>query len=163
MGKPKRNRYPSFVGLSPSSAISSKAKRANRATNTLPEIELCAVLRREGLRFRTHSASVPGRPDLVFSSAKLAVFCDGDFWHGRNWRKLKLLLQRRANAEYWVEKIAANRRRDTRVTRELEQAGWRVLRFWESEIRCDPQLATCLIKDELARISATMTHHSTRS
>jgi DNA mismatch endonuclease (patch repair protein) len=82
---------------------------------------------------------LPGRPDIVFSRARVVVFCDGDFWHGRNWRRLKEQLERRANAAYWIPKIAANRARDIRNHRELRRAGWTVLKVWESEVRRSPQ------------------------
>lgn len=135
MTRQRQIRYPSFSGLSAASPATSKAKKANRATGTAPELELLAALRRLGLRFRIHHPAVVGRPDVVFYRTKIAVFCDGDFWHGRHWKRLRPLLERRANAEYWVAKIAANRRRDVQITRELRQSGWNVLRFWEGDVR----------------------------
>ena len=133
--KSRTRRYPTFAGLRPTSPASSRAKQANASKNTIVEMELCAALRQLGLRFETHCESMPGRPDIVFPTARVAVFCDGDFWHGRNWRKQKPLLQRRANSTYWVAKITANRRRDREVTRFLTQEGWCVLRLWEGDVR----------------------------
>ncbi len=88
---------------------------------------------------------------MVFPMAKVAVFCDGDFWHGRNWKKLKPLLKRRANSVYWVAKIAANRRRDTEITRTLMSSGWCVVRVWESDVRADASRAAARIAQLLAR------------
>jgi DNA mismatch endonuclease (patch repair protein) len=147
----KTNRYPSFSGLRPSSRASSNAKRANRSTDTKPELALRQALRALGVRFRRHSKTVPGNPDLVFRSARVAVFCDGDFWHGRHWSKLKPLLRRRANADYWVAKIAANRRRDAIITRTLTESGWQVLRFWEGDVRRNASLVAARIQHELRR------------
>jgi DNA mismatch endonuclease (patch repair protein) len=140
---------PSFVGLRPASEASSRAMRSNRARNTRPEILLRKALRPYAFHYRLHDAALPGRPDLVFSSRRLAVFCDGDFWHGRHWARLRDQLTRRANADYWIAKIAANRDRDILQRRALERAGWVVLRVWESAIRRKPeavafQIATAL-------------------
>lgn len=69
----------------------------------------------------------------------MVVFCDGDFWHGKNWEERRKKLERGANASYWVAKIQRNRDRDKKNTEELEQQGWKVLRYWESEIHQDTQ------------------------
>jgi DNA mismatch endonuclease (patch repair protein) len=69
----------------------------------------------------------------------VAVFCDGDFWHGREWERLKEELARRHNATYWLEKIGRNRERDVETTAMLELQGWLVVRIWESEIRKNPR------------------------
>ena len=67
----------------------------------------------------------------------MVVFCDGDFWHGRNWGRLREKLSKGSNAGYWVTKIAANRERDHRVTQELLYLGWDVVRVWEKDILND--------------------------
>jgi len=82
-------RTPSFNGLSPASPTASLAKRRNCRRDTLHEVILRRELWRAGLRFRKNVESMPGKPDIVFPSAKLIVFCDGDFWHGRNWPAVK--------------------------------------------------------------------------
>jgi DNA mismatch endonuclease (patch repair protein) len=73
----------------------------------------------------------------VFIGARIAVFCDGDFWHGKNWPARRTKLARGANSAYWLAKIAANMARDRATNAGLVAAGWRVLRFWESDIRRD--------------------------
>jgi len=92
-----------------------------------------------GLRFRKNLAALPGKPDIVFTKARLAIFCDGDFWHGRNWRELSSHLRGGFNAGYWHRKIRANILRDRSTTRLLEHMCWRVVRLWESDIKADPE------------------------
>lgn len=96
---------------------------------------------RRGFRFRVHVSRLPGTPDIVFSKARLCVFVDGDFWHGRDWDSLKPRLEQRANSKYWVAKILANRDRDVRQTEALQAAGWSVVRVWEREILSDLEAA----------------------
>lgn len=78
---------------------------------------------------------------MVLVQHRIAVFCDGDFWHGRNWTARKSKLGAGWNAEYWVTKIERNRQRDREVTRNLTRAGWRVVRVWEGDLRSDPERA----------------------
>lgn len=137
---------PSFKGLTPSSAASSRAKRANRARDTSPELALRRALWGLGVRYRIHATDLPGRPDIVLRKARVAVFCDGDFWHGRGWRALRLALQRRANASYWIAKIKSNRLRDARSRRALRRLGWHVIALWETDIKRDPEQAARVIK-----------------
>lgn len=114
--------------------------RRVRGAGTQPEREFAKSLRKTGLRFRTHDARLPGKPDFVFPSKRLAVFVDGDFWHGHQWRERKhqsidAQLARVRNRKYWLRKISRNFMRDFRTTASLLDSGWRVLRIWESTIR----------------------------
>jgi DNA mismatch endonuclease (patch repair protein) len=133
-----RTRVPRYSRFEPASAASSRAMRGNRATDTRPETVLRRVLWTMGARYRKNVIDLPGKPDLVFARARLVVFCDGDFWHGRDWGSLQRRLQSRANAAYWVKKIQANRERDRRTTARLRRAGWRVMRVWEGEVLKNP-------------------------
>lgn len=139
------SKAPSFKGLKPASGASSYAKRHNKRRDTKHEILLRRELQRIGLRFRKNVETLPGKPDFVFTRAKLAVFCDGDFWHGRDWRSLKKKLNEGTNAEYWVAKIAANIKRDKRNTALLKKAGWSVIRVWETDIKENPLTTARLI------------------
>jgi DNA mismatch endonuclease, patch repair protein len=130
---------PSFKGLKPASEASSRAKRMNRSSDTTPERALRSQLWQHGLRYRKNVRSLPGKPDIVFSGIRLAVFCDGDFWHGREWRTLRTKLRSGTNASYWLQKIKANRLRDQRTNRALSADGWTVVRIWESEIKKAPE------------------------
>lgn len=120
--------------------------QANRARDTTPELALRRALLKLGLRFGTHATDLPGRPDIVLRRARVAVFCDGDFWHGREWPALRRALQRRANASYWIAKIRANRLRDKRTRRALRRMGWHVVSVWESEVTRDPHRAALSVK-----------------
>src|SRR5260370_22748439 len=83
---------PSFKGLHPASPVSSLCKRHNRRCNTEHEVVLRNVLWKMGVRYRKNDATLPGRPDLVMVRARVVVFCDGDFWHGRDWELRKARL-----------------------------------------------------------------------
>jgi DNA mismatch endonuclease (patch repair protein) len=141
MAEESRNsrKAPSFEGLKPSSRAASEAKRANRKKDSRHELILRRVLWRLGLRYRKYVSKLPGNPDLVFYRARVVIFCDGDYWHGRNWDQLRTALERRHNAEYWIAKIERNRERDQEHTARLTAEGWLVLRFWETDILRDPQ------------------------
>jgi len=132
---------PSFKGRRPASARASAAARgASRKTDTRCEVKLRSLLWRAGARFRKDVPSLPGRPDIVFPRARLIVFCDGDFWHGKDWPSRRKKLARGVNASYWVGKIEANRARDRRQTAQLQDSGWTVLRVWESAIQAAPKM-----------------------
>ena len=90
-------------------------------------------LHRAGYRFRKHVTDLPGRPDIVFSREKLAVFVDGDFWHGWHFS-----LWKDAVSPFWQQKIEGNRSRDRRNFAALRRQGWRVIRVWGHEIIRDP-------------------------
>jgi DNA mismatch endonuclease, patch repair protein len=126
-----------FKGFRPSSERAQRAMTGNRAVDTRPELVLRGQLWRLGLRFRKNVARLPGTPDIVFPRHKVAVFCDGDFWHGKDWAKRRRKLQRGSNRQYWIGKIRSNIDRDARVSAELKRSGWHVVRFWESDIRQD--------------------------
>lgn len=126
---------PSYIGLKPASKHASAAARgSSKKQDTKPEVLLRKALWRAGLRYRKNVASLPGNPDLVFPKAKIVIFCDGDFWHGRNWEARKSRLQRGTNASYWVKKIERNMMRDAELNRKLTESGWVVVRFWETDI-----------------------------
>jgi len=105
-----------------------------------------------GFRFRIDVASLIGRPDIVFPRQRVVVFCDGDFWHGRDLAARVAKLRIGHNASYWVAKIKANVERDRKRTAELTANGWRVLRFWESDIARSPHGVAQKIAARLRRI-----------
>src|SRR6185369_12169152 len=141
---------PRYQGLAPASpAASQRARASSKKSGTRCEVALAAALRRLRLSPALCVADLPGRPDLVFSRRRLAVFCDGDFWHGRNLARRLERLAAGHNAGYWVEKIRANVARDRRNRRQLRAAGWTVLRFWETDILRDPALIAARIARSL--------------
>lgn len=96
-------------------------------------------LRRRGLRFRKNVGTLPGKPDIVLIDAKVAVFIDGDFWHGYRFPTWEKTLNK-----FWRDKIRKNRERDRRNFAELRRKGWRVIRLWQHSIRSD--LTSCIRK-----------------
>lgn len=133
---------PSYRGLLPASASASRiASASSTKRDTKPELLLRRALWASGLRYRVDVGSLPGRPDVVVASARLVVFCDGDFWHGRDLERRLAKLAAGHNALYWVLKIKTNVDRDRRAERMLVDSGWRFLRLWESDVRANPKLA----------------------
>jgi DNA mismatch endonuclease, patch repair protein len=129
---------PSYKGLRPASSRATKAARgSSRKQDTRCEVTLRRALWAAGCRYRKHVAKLPGRPDVVFPGARLCVFCDGDFWHGRDWESRQRKLRLGSNSDYWLAKIHRNIERDRQNTQRLQEMGWTVLRFWESEIQSD--------------------------
>ena len=106
-----------------------------RGKNTSPELKLRKMLWESGLRgYRVHY-KLPGKPDIVFTRKKVVVFVDGCFWH-----KCPVCFRPpETNAEFWNEKLQKNVERDLKVTKELEDFGWTVLRFWEHEVKKTPE------------------------
>jgi DNA mismatch endonuclease, patch repair protein len=98
--------------------------------NISTEVRFVRLLRRHKIAGWRRRQRLPGRPDFVFASSKLAIFIDGDFWHG-NPKGFRLP---KSNRAYWKKKISGNRQRDRAVTRQLRRMGWRVLRIWESSL-----------------------------
>lgn len=138
---------------SPAKADSYRMSRV-RSKDTGIELTLRRALWAEGLRYRKHYRRAPGTPDIAFPGARVAVFCDSSFWHGRDLEKRKPRLK--VNRSYWIAKIERNMARDRRIDDELRELGWRVLRFWDTEI----MKAT----DEcVAAVRAALEDHSERS
>jgi DNA mismatch endonuclease (patch repair protein) len=77
---------------------------------------------------------LPGKPDIVLTKYKIAIFCDSEFFHGKNWEVLKPRLEKGNNPDFWVSKISRNRKRDDEVNKKLLYEGWTVIRFWGNEI-----------------------------
>lgn len=111
-----------------------------RSKDTTPEVALRKALWAAGLRYRKHYKKAPGSPDIAIVHAKVAVFCDGIFWHGRNWEDRKKRIK--SNRDYWIPKIERNMARDRKANKELAEGGWFVIRFWETDIKDD--LAGCV-------------------
>jgi DNA (cytosine-5)-methyltransferase 1 len=113
-----------------------------KSSGTTPEKHLRRALRRASLRFRSSASKLPGKPDFILPARRLAVFVDGDFWHGRQWqvRKHASLEDQFANSpsrQYWLAKIRRNVARDLTQTAALLDRGWKVARFWETDVNRD--------------------------
>jgi DNA mismatch endonuclease (patch repair protein) len=139
--------------------VTHKIMSAIHSKNTKPEIMLRKELWKRGLRFRVNYKELKGKPDIVFTRAKLAVFCDGDFWHGHNWAirgfgSLEEELKR--YNEFWANKIIKNVERDEQVNIELRNLGWFVLRFWESAIKRDVVFCSDLVEEKYRTLLNTL-------
>ena len=120
--------------------VTHKIMSAVKSKNTRPELALRHALWARGLRYRVNMKSLQGKPDMVFTRARIVVFCDGDFWHGHNWavRGLSSLDEELERyTQFWRDKILGNSRRDKENTFRLEADGWTVIRIWESDIKAD--------------------------
>lgn len=106
-----------------------------KGKNTSIELCLRKALWNRGIRYRKNYNKLPGKPDIAITKYKIAVFCDSEFFHGKDWEVLKPRLEAGNNAEYWVPKISRNRERDEEVNKELLFLGWTVIRFWGKEIK----------------------------
>ncbi len=118
--------------------VTHKIMSSIKSKNTEPELLLRKALWQKGFRYRINYKQLPGKPDIVFTKAKIAIFCDGDFWHGHNWalRGIPSLEEELASySDFWKEKILRNIERDKKNNEELKKSGWTVIRFWESDIR----------------------------
>lgn len=106
------------------------------------ETALAKALWHKGYRYWRNYKKLPGSPDIAIQKHHIAVFVDGEFWHGYDWDHKKLKLQR--NKAYWIEKIEENMARDIRVDKELVEMGWTPIHFWSKEVK--KNLSTCLQK-----------------
>jgi DNA mismatch endonuclease (patch repair protein) len=115
-----------------------------RGMNTGPErvVRRCAY--RRGLRYRIHVMTLAGRPDMVFTRERVAVFIDGDFWHGWHFSKWSKRL-----STFWKAKIEGNRKRDRRNFARLRRAGWHVVRLWEHQVRKNAEGCVDRIEEHL--------------
>lgn len=105
-----------------------------RSKDTKIEIVLRKALWHKGYRYRKNYRELPGKPDIVLTKYKIAIFCDSEFFHGKDWEVLKPRLLRGENGEFWVKKISKNLKRDDEVNKRLLFMGWTVIRFWGKEI-----------------------------
>lgn len=115
---------------------------ANKGKGTKLEILFGKLLWNAGIRYRKNDKTVFGKPDFVIRKMKIAIFCDGDFWHGKNWETRKN--DHKSNCDFWHSKIERNIERDREVNERLQTQGWKVFRFWETEIIKEPD--KCLNK-----------------
>lgn len=125
--------------------ISYNMKRVKNKGSKI-EVMLMKELWSRGLHYRKNVNNIYGKPDIVFVSKKVAVFCDSEFWHGYNWEERKHDFK--SHQEFWIPKIERNMERDREVTERLEADGWVVLRFWGNEIK--KNLNECADKVERA-------------
>ena len=112
-----------------------KNMRHIRSKNTEIECILRKALWKKGYRYRKHYTKIPGKPDIVLTKYKIAIFCDGEFFHGKDWEVQRKRIEKSNNSDYWIMKIKRNINRDEDVNRKLKAMGWVVLRFWGKDIK----------------------------
>lgn len=103
-----------------------------RSRNSKPELILRKALWAKNIRFRLHDKSLPGTPDIVIKKYKLAIFVDGEFWHGFDWQKKRETIK--SNRLFWIPKIERNMQKDVRVNKALRDMDYVVFRFWTQDI-----------------------------
>ena len=119
--------------------------------DTKPEIKLRKALWHRGYRYRKNYKELPGKPDIAITKYNLAIFVDGEFWHGYKKKKKKQKLSR--NRDYWIPKIEGNMKRDQKYNRKLKEMGWEVLRFWATK-EIEDNLEKCVkqVEDKIEEI-----------
>ena len=126
--------------------------RSIKGRGTRLEKDAARTLRLSKLHYRSHP-KMYGSPDFLVDG-RLVLFCDGSFWHGRDWKKLKARLAAGNNPGYWMKHIEDNRKRDRKVNRELRERGYTVLRLWDTDIEKRPEWCVARIRHALDRSQA---------
>lgn len=124
-----------------------KNMQSIRSKDTSIELALRKALWNEGYRYRKNYKKLPGKPDIALTRYKIAVFCDSEFFHGKDWDALKARLSRSDKGEYWIKKIERNMARDVEVEKELNYLGWKVIRFWGKDIKKNPETCVQVIRE----------------
>lgn len=130
-----------------SKEVRSKIMRSIKGKDTKEEILLSKALWQKGYRYRKNNRSVYGKPDLTFKKYKIAIFVDGEFFHGYNWQEKKY--QIKSNLEYWIPKIERNIERDKKVNEYLIKNGWKVIRFWSNFVKKNLEDCILIIEKEI--------------
>lgn len=120
-----------------------------KSKDTSIELKLRKSLWHKGYRYRKNYKKLPGCPDIALTKYKIAVFCDSEFFHGKDWEVLKPRLERGSNSDFWIKKISLNRERDDKVNKQLSFLGWTVIRFWGKEIQKYPEECTKVIEEAI--------------
>lgn len=120
-----------------------------RSKNTSIEVILRKALWQKGYRYRKNYKGLPGNPDIVLTKYKIAIFCDGEFFHGKDWEVLKPRLEKSSNSEYWISKISRNCERDDEVNKKLLFEGWTVIRFWGKDIQNNTEECVKVVEEAI--------------
>ncbi len=126
-----------------------KAMQHIKSKDTGIEVALRKALWHKGYRYRKNYAALPGKPDIALTKYKIAIFCDGEFFHGKDWEVLRPRLEQGSNADYWIGKIAKNQARDDEVNKRLLYLGWTVIRFWGKDITRDAETCVRVVEEAI--------------
>lgn len=117
--------------------------------DTSVEVALRKVLWKKGYRYRKNYKALPGSPDICLTKYKIAIFCDSEFFHGKDWEILKGKVEQGNNGEYWVKKIQENIIRDEEIDKRLNFLGWTVIHFWGKDILKKTEECVCVIEEAI--------------
>lgn len=126
-----------------------KSMRGNRSKDTSIEVLLRKALWHKGYRYRKNFKKLPGSPDIALTKQKVAIFCDSEFWHGKDWEDKKQRLLRGNNPDFWINKIERNMQRDHENDQKLNALGWTVIHFWGEEIKKKPDECVKTIEEAI--------------
>lgn len=130
-----------------------KNMRNIRSKDTAIEIKLRKALWEKGYRYKKNVQTLPGKPDIVLTKYKIVIFCDSEFFHGKDWEVLKPRIEAGNNSEYWMKKITRNMERDDENNKQLLFLGWTVIRFWGKDIlkrtdECIKVIEECIFQQQ---------------
>jgi len=120
-----------------------------KSRDTKIEVILRKALWDKGIRYRKNYDKLPGHPDIAITKYRIAIFCDGEFFHGKDWEVLKPRLEKGNNSEFWISKISRNRERDDEINKRLLFEGWTVIRFWGRDIKKHPEECLKVIEEAI--------------
>ena len=120
-----------------------------RSKNTSIEVTLRKAFWNKGYRYRKNYKKLPGKPDIVLIKYKIAIFCDSEFFHGKDWEVLKPRLEKSNNSDFWINKISRNQERDDEVNKRLLFEGWTVIHFWGNDIKKRPDECIKVIEETI--------------
>lgn len=127
-----------------------------KSKDTKIEVKLRKALWERGFRYRKNYSALPGKPDIVFTKYKVAIFCDSEFFHAKDWEVLKPRLEKSQNSEYWVKKISRNMERDDEINKQLLFQGWTVIRFWGKDILKNTEECIKVIEETLFELRVSV-------
>ena len=113
------------------------------------ELKLRKALWEKGIRYRKNYSKLPGKPDIALTKYKIAIFCDSEYFHGKDWDNLSERIKRGNNPDFWLKKISGNIERDRQVNEKLSEMGWNVLRFWGNDILKNIEQCVLRVESEM--------------
>lgn len=128
-----------------------------RGKNTSIEIKLRNALWKKGIHYRKNYKKLPGSPDIVLTRYKIAIFCDSEFFHGKDWESLKSKLKKGTNGDYWIKKISKNIKRDDVIDKKLQYMGWTVIHFWGKDISQNVEACIKVIEEVIFDLQMNVT------
>lgn len=123
-----------------------------KGKDTSIEIKLRKALWHKGYRYRKNYKKLPGTPDIAITRYKIAIFCDSEFFHGKDWQIVKPRLMQGNNPDYWISKIERNKERDSEINKKLTYLDWTVIRFWGEDIKKDIEGCVEVVREVVINI-----------